>query len=105
MLEPERLSGARRRCSRSQPGFRHGAIVSNMPKRSLFTGKVYRQPKPGEGLQPGTVDWELARRQARTQRRREDKAFDQRMAETDELEPKGFWRVFDAIVGFFRIPN
>jgi len=38
-------------------------------------------------------------------RRREDKAFDERMAETDELEPKGFWRVFDAIVGFFRIPN
>jgi hypothetical protein len=56
-------------------------------------------------LQPGTVDWELARRQARAQRRREDKAFDQRMAETDELEPKGFWRVFDAIVGFFRISN
>jgi hypothetical protein len=76
-----------------------------MTRKAVFTGKVYRQPKPGEGLQPGTVDWELARRQARAQRRREDKAFDQRMAETDELEPKGFWRVFDAIVGFFRISN
>ena len=76
-----------------------------MTRKAVFTGKVYRQPKPGEGLQPGTVDWELARTQARAQRRREDKAFDQRMAETDELEPKGFWRVFDAIVGFFRISN
>jgi hypothetical protein len=27
------------------------------------------------------------------------------MAEVDELEPKGFRRVFDAIAGFFKMPN
>lgn len=81
------------------------AILFNMARKAVFTGKVYWQPKPGEGLQPGTADWELARRQTRAQRRREDKAFEQRMADENELEPKGFWRVFDAVVGFFRISN
>ena len=56
-------------------------------------------------MQPGTMDWELERRQARAQQRREDKALEQRMAEADDLEPKGFWRVFDAIVGFFKMRN
>lgn len=48
---------------------------------------------------------QLARRQAAAQRRREDKAFEQRMAEVDELESKGLRRVFDAIAGFFKMPN
>jgi hypothetical protein len=34
-----------------------------MARRVKFDGKVYKQTKFGEGLQPGTVEWEERKRQ------------------------------------------
>jgi hypothetical protein len=50
--------------------------------------RKYKPTKFGEGMQPGTVDWELARRQVRKQRKLED-------------VPTGFLRLSDAVMRFF----
>jgi hypothetical protein len=71
----------------------------------LMARRVYKPTRPGGGLQPGTVDWELARRQARRQRRSEDEELERRQRERDEAEPKGIWRVLTAVVGFFKTPR
>jgi hypothetical protein len=71
-------------------------------RKAFFTGKVYKQPTPGADLEPGTVDWELARRKVRAQQRREDKYLEQKRAEEAEMEPTGFWRIVDATIGFFK---
>jgi hypothetical protein len=41
--------------------------------KGRFTGKVYKPMKFGEGLQPGTVEAEMVRRQQRASEHREDK--------------------------------
>ena len=46
-----------------------------MGRKAFFNGKVYKIPTAGAGLEPGTVDWELRRRQIQAQSRREDKGF------------------------------
>jgi hypothetical protein len=40
-----------------------------MGRKALFRGKVYKPTKFGEGLQPGTVEWELNRRRQRAEER------------------------------------
>jgi hypothetical protein len=59
--------------------------------------RKYKSTKFGEGMQPGTVDSELARRQVRKQRKLEDAAFERRVSERAGKEPTGFW--FLAAVG------
>jgi hypothetical protein len=39
--------------------------LNEWPRRVKFDGKVYKQTKFGEGLQPGTVEWEQRKRQER----------------------------------------
>lgn len=67
--------------------------------------RVYKPTKEGGGLQPGTVELELARRQLRKHRRREDEGFERRQRELDEDEPKGIWRLVGAIADFFKTPR
>jgi hypothetical protein len=76
-----------------------------MARKSKRDGKIYKQPTSGAGLEPGTVDWELKRRQVQAQNRREDRAFRKMMAERAAQEPKGFWKVWDAVVRFLTIPR
>jgi hypothetical protein len=69
-----------------------------MGRKATFNDKVYKRATPGAGLEPGTVDWELRQRQ----NRREDRAFRMMMEEQVAMEPKGIFRVWDAIANFFR---
>lgn len=64
--------------------------------------KQYKPTKFGEGIQPGTVDWEMQRRQFVKRQRLEDEAFEEKVSRLEEAEPKGVWRVWDAIARFFR---
>jgi len=70
-----------------------------MGRKVFFNGKVYKPTTPGAALEPGTVDWELARRQFRAQRRhekREEKQYELMKAEKAAIETTGFWRILDA---------
>jgi hypothetical protein len=75
-----------------------------MARNARFNGKVAKPMKFGEGMQPGTVEWELKRRREQAQNRREDKAFKKILAEREEMRPKGIWRLLDSVGRFFRTP-
>lgn len=49
--------------------------------RVKFNGKVYRPTKFGEGMQPGTVEWELARRRAAAEKRADTIAWKKMQAQ------------------------
>lgn len=93
-----------RRLVRLVPG-----ITETRRKGQLFSGimgkRVYRPAKFGEGMKPGTVEWELTRRRVQRQRRQDDAEFERRLAENEKDEPMGFWRIFAAVIRFFRTPN
>jgi hypothetical protein len=74
-------------------------------KSKGWVGQIYKQPTPGAGLEPGTVDWELRRRQIQAQERREDRVYKKMQEERAAMEPKGFWKVWNAIVRFFSVPR
>ena len=74
-------------------------------KKKFWDGKVYKKPTPGAGWEAGTVDWELERRRLQAHNRREDRAFKKIQEERAEMEPKGFWRFWEALVNFFKTPN
>jgi hypothetical protein len=70
-----------------------------------FNGKVYRPAKFNEGLQLGTVEWELMQRQIRAQNRRDDKQWEAMQA-ARAAEPKPMrehlFEVWDSLYSKFR---
>ena len=59
------------------------------PKR-----RVYKPMKFGEGVQPGTVEWELNQRRFRKEQREDEKAWAQIEAGRVEQERPSFWQRF-----------
>ena len=74
-------------------------------KSKGWDGMIYKQPTPGAGWEPGTVDYEIRQRRVQAQNRREDRAFKKMVEQRKAMEPKGFWRAWDAIVNFFKTPS
>lgn len=75
-----------------------------MGRKAVFRGKVYKSAKFGEGMQPGTVEWELNRRKMRAEERAAEKWFKERQEERARNAPSRLMRVLDAIARFFRTP-
>jgi hypothetical protein len=58
----------------------------------------------GEGMQPGTVEWELNRRRQRKEQREEDKQWAQLQATRAEWErgPCSVWQWFIRVLRFWQ---
>jgi hypothetical protein len=59
--------------------------------------KVYKPTKFGEGMQPGTAEWEQNRRKLLKEQRAEDRAWAKMQATRSEREREprnGIWRQF-----------
>jgi hypothetical protein len=73
-----------------------GPYSPQMEKRK-HRRRVYKPTKFGEGLQPGSAEWELIVRQCRKQRRDEDRAWEERRqdptgeGQSYRHDPDAYW--------------
>jgi hypothetical protein len=58
-----------------------------MTRKVRFNGKVYKPIKFGEGLQPGTVEWEMIQAQERAAERKAERDWKNRKPQP-EPEPR-----------------
>jgi len=61
-----------------------------------FDGKIRKPMKFGEGMQPGTVEWELNRRRLRAERHEDNRQWAEIQAKRHERErePHSIWWSF-----------
>jgi hypothetical protein len=64
------------------------------PKR-----RVYKPMRAGEGVQPGTVEWELNRRRDRKEEREAVRRLAELKAEREEWETPSIWQ---SVLSIFR---
>jgi hypothetical protein len=62
-----------------------------------FAGKVYKPVKFGEGLNPGTVEWERNRRQHLAEMKR----FRELVAEREAMRPRPYG-IIERLLAIFR---